>query len=167
MLNIPSIHYNANFNLIFSLIADDRKHDALKDCEIMKSYTGFTDIIIPCLYEKLDYAFPDSKFILTIRDGFSWIKSVYNHTGGEWFSLFEYMFYGFWKYDERRCLDRYIEYNAGVIEYFKNRNNDLLIIDLADNDKFEKLCNFLNLECPDNIEYPHLNKALRNIYETT
>ncbi|MDD5551520.1 MAG: hypothetical protein PHS34_09690 [Candidatus Omnitrophica bacterium] len=158
-LGFPSMHYNHNFNIIMSLISDGRRNDALKECEILVAFQGFTDIIIPCIYEKLDYTFPNSKYILTIRDDFSWINSVKNHTGGEWFGLFEYMFYGFWKYDERKCMDRFSEHNNQVIEYFKNRPDDLLIFDLRDENKWEKLCGFLNVPVPE-IDYPHRNKSV-------
>ena len=44
------------------------------------------------------------------------------------------------------------------MEYFKSRKHDLLVIDFTKGDKWEKLCDFLNVPIPD-VKFPHYNKT--------
>jgi len=46
----------------------------------------------------------------------------------------------------------------GVLEYFKNRPNDLLIFAITEGDGWEKLCPFLGEKRP-NTPFPYVNKA--------
>jgi hypothetical protein len=43
---------------------------------ILKDFDGITDITVTPFYAQLDKLFPDSKFILTVRDKESWLRSL-------------------------------------------------------------------------------------------
>ena len=47
------------------------------------------------------------------------------------------------KGNEDIYLKKYTSHNAEVLEYFKNRTNDFLVMDLSNGDGWEKLCPFL------------------------
>jgi hypothetical protein len=55
-------------------------------------------------------------------------------------------------------LNRYEQHNQEVIDYFRDRPDDLLILDLAKGDGWEQLCAFLGADIP-NEPFPHANKA--------
>jgi hypothetical protein len=53
-------------------------------------------------------------------------------------------------------IEKYLMHNASIRDYFSNRDN-LLIMNLAEGEGWEKLCSFLGLPIPDK-PFPHANK---------
>jgi hypothetical protein len=49
--------------------------------DLAKKYDAFQDNPWPLFYKELDREFPGSKFVLTVRDEVSWIKSQVSHFG--------------------------------------------------------------------------------------
>lgn len=132
----------------------------------------------------LDIAFKDAKFILTIRDSAEqWYNSLvnfhskiftnnkriptiedlknatYRYKGYAW--DVRQKVYGIKEGDDPYCKEIFIEYynmhNASVMDYFKYRNN-ILIINLSDKKAYFKFCNFLN-KTPLYKEFPWENKT--------
>jgi len=127
--------------------------------DLAKKYDAFQDFPWPLLYKELDKKFPNSKFILTIRESNNWIKSNLNHFGsGERESLKLIYGVGHPKGNEQIYLNRYNTHNQEVLEYFKNRPNDLLILNFQKGDGWIKLCNFLDKKIPSE-PFPHKQKA--------
>ena len=134
-----------------------------------KSY-AVCDLPITLLYEKLDKLYPGSKFILTIRDEEEWIQSVENHWSYElnpyraswnkdrFTHRIHKILYGQQTFDREIFLERYRKHNADVIEYFKGREEDLLILNVNDEIDWAPLCEFLGDEIP-NVPYPNSNKT--------
>ncbi len=60
--------------------------------------------------------------------------------------------------NEEVYVKRFEQHNKEVIDYFKDRPNDLLVLDLAKGDGWEKLCSFLGADIP-NVPFPHAHKA--------
>lgn len=115
-------------------------------------------------YQILDKKYPNSKFILTIRDTDKWITSVKkwgNKIGlfnPEFYKIVSETCYGVDSYLENESImkAKYNERNYEIINYFKEKNN-LLIIDVEKGDGWEKICPFLDCEIP--VEpFPFLNK---------
>jgi Sulfotransferase domain len=108
----------------------------------------------------LDQLIPHSKFILSVRDEESWYLSVKNHIGPLIRSAEHEWIYGrgkgLPKDDKENTINVYSKHNQEVIEYFKDRPDDLIIIDFTKGDKWGKLCHFLNKEIP-NDPFPHIN----------
>lgn len=167
------------------LIHDWAKRDFNNIIKLCKSADAFQDIPFSndFTYEILDYAFPGSKFILTVRNNKDeWFDSItrfhtkligkdrlptaddlkafpYRYTGWMWENM--QLKYGIDEttlYDYKIYTDQYEKYNQRVIEYFKYRPDDLLIINLADSDAMKNLHDFLGFEF-DGSEMPHLNKS--------
>lgn len=121
---------------------------------------------LACLvYRELDQAYPGSKFILTVRDEKKWLKSVSAHLKNNATAERRAMDAGMplrpfaraklyngdlWFNEEHigDYLNTYREYNRGVEEYFRDRD-DLLIMDIEHGDGWEKLCTFLGCPVPD------------------
>ena len=59
---------------------------------IISQYDAFQDNPWPLIYEYLDQNYPDSKFILTIRDPENWYKSISKHLGGSTTKMREWIY---------------------------------------------------------------------------
>lgn len=122
-------------------------------------FDAFQDNPWPILYEPLDKYFPDSKFILTIREDEKWLKSIVNFFGEQNTEMRKWIYgIGHPKENEEIYLNRYKKHNNDVIEYFKNRPDDLLIIDFSEGNSWKKICCFLGKEIP-NDPFPHEKKT--------
>ena len=100
---------------------------------------------------------PGDQFILTVRDPDRWIASVVTHFGDAPIASHEFF------YDvptasghEERYLERFHQHNAEVREYFADRPDDLLVMDIAAGDGWEPLCAFLGVPAPSG-EFPRSN----------
>ena len=110
-------------------------------------------------YRMLDEEFPRSKFILTTRDENKWIKSVVKHFGKKTIKMHELIYgTGVAKGNEDIYLTKYREHHAEVKAYFADRPDDLLIIDMAEENKWEKVTSFLGFLDVPNLDFPHANK---------
>jgi hypothetical protein len=135
--------------------------------EIADGYNAFQDNPWPLLYAEFDTRYPNSKFILTIRDEEKWIKSVVNHFGDKHSDMREYIYgVGFPKSNEALYLKRYRAHNDLVIEHFKGREDQLLVVCWEDDDGWEKICDFLNKPIPSKT-FPHANKRGSNTENST
>ena len=125
---------------------------------LLDKYDAFQDNPWPILYQELDQKCPGSKFILVIRPVESWINSVVTHFDTRDTPMRELIYgIGHPKGNENIYIERYERHNREVIEYFKDRPNDLLVINLKDGNLWEKICPFLDKEIPS-VEFPHVNK---------
>ena len=170
------------------LIEDWAKRDFRRIIQLCKTADAFQDVPF-CLdytYQILDHAFPNAKFILTIRNsGEEWFESLtrfhskrlakrigiqrlptiddhkndpYHYKGWMW-RTFE-LVYGTDTplYDRKTYIDSYLNHNETVKDYFKNRPEDLLILNVSETDAMKNLCEFLNIQYSGQI-MPHLNKS--------
>ncbi|WP_158860505.1 sulfotransferase [Lunatibacter salilacus] len=140
----------------------------------------------PTLYEKLDLAFPNSKFILTVRDDENeWFNSLVRFHTMLWSSNKNfpptpedleqaiYRYKGmpldskkiFFKYpdvalyDKQYYIKNYLQHNKDVENYFFNRPNDLIKVNVSHQEDFNRIVEFLNVETNLN-KFPHLNKTI-------
>jgi hypothetical protein len=142
----------------------------------LERFYSASDLPIPLLYQQLDKAYPGSKFILTIRPSGTWLESVRrlwdrktNPTRGLWevypisHNLHRAL-YGRIDFDAFTMLDRYRRHNAEVLEYFKDRPGDLLIMDMDAGAGWKELCSFIDIDVPD-VPYPFENYTVRHLGE--
>ena len=124
------------------------------------------------IYPILDSRFPNSKFILTVRDKEAWLKSasrlmdkrenVFKEEGrvADPIALILKMhLFHCIDYDEDYFSILYDNHLRNVKHYFKDREQDLLTMDICGGDGWEKLCPFLNKDIPD-VTFPHKNETL-------
>ncbi|MFO7936466.1 MAG: sulfotransferase [Kiritimatiellia bacterium] len=125
---------------------------------LVSKYDAFQDNPWPIIYKELDHEYPGSKFILLLRDPESWIKSQVKYFGSRTTAMREWIYgVGCPEGNEDVYLKRFMEHNEEVTRYFKDRPDDLLVMNLAEGDGWEKLCPFLGVDVPD-IAFPHANK---------
>lgn len=145
----------------------------------------FQDVPFSCpeTYKVLDKAYPGSKFILTVRDSAEqWYSSITRFHGKKWgkggrvptaedLKNATYIFKGAPynvvrlhgttdddPYNREILIAHYNRYNAEVIEYFKDRPNDLLVINIADKGAYQKFIDFLGVNSPYS-DFPWKNKT--------
>jgi len=125
----------------------------------------FCDMPMQTRFHTYDTRYPNSKFILTVRDLDDWLDSCYR-----WFKdrpvlkqsiagRYRLELYGIHTFDKEIFTERYYKFHDHVNNYFKYRPQDLLTINLCENPEWEKLCSFVNKPVPP-IPFPHLNKNL-------
>jgi hypothetical protein len=127
------------------------------DSHIFDKYDAMGDVPVPLFYRELDRKFPGAKFIHTVRDETRWLKSMkwmYEEGSVLWKhgvldDELKYQTYGTVTYRPDVMLKAYRSHNAGVTEYFRNRPQDLLLLDLGSTPpEFERLCPFLGKPLP-------------------
>lgn len=152
------------------LIKHWRDRDFRPIIEYCRTADAFQDVPFswPFTYIVLDQAFPGSKFILSVRDPDDWYASYIRHQKQvvgtdeiptpEELKAHPYVWKG-WLYDikiyrgrpEERFYDeefikeQFVRYNKNVREYFDFKDN-LLTVNVADNDAYQRLCKFLGEE---------------------
>jgi hypothetical protein len=130
-----------------------------KVLQIIEKYDAFQDNPWPIIYKFLDEKYPESKFILTIRDTDKWLKSVVKHFGNEKTYMRRWIYgVGNPLGNEDIFKSRFEKHNNQVLVYFKHRNNDLLVLDFSKGAGWRELCSFLECEVPE-VPFPHKNKA--------
>ena len=111
-------------------------------------YDAFSDdpICYFPLIKEIDNAFPGSKFIYTPRSPELLVKS--------WDNYFKNSIWGITnKEDKQRLIKRYEKYVDEVMNYFKNRSKDFLVLDIIGGVGWEKLFKFLGKHIP-NVPFP-------------
>lgn len=133
--------------------------------ETLERSQALSDLPIPMLYDRLDAAYPGSKFILTERGESKWLRAAAEHFSplnpyrAEWppftHRLHEIL-YGRQDFEPDVFLARYRCHNAEVRDYFRDRPGDLLVMDMDDGAGWDALCRFLECPVPDK-PYPYAN----------
>lgn len=165
LLGIRTSHYPYDLQTQVELFEGDGRLALLRD------YQAVTDISIVPFYRKLDRAYPRSRFILTTRDVETWLASIRWHISGlrdhwddlprrfrEFTTVISEAVYGSLDFDEARFRDAFQHHHAQVLEYFADRPDDLLVVDIAAGGGWAELCDFLGTDCPDQ-PFPHANVA--------
>ncbi len=114
----------------------------------------------PCafFYRAFDQAYPGSKFILTLRTPEAWLDSYKRYFPDGNNPLRKWM-YGVDRLagNEAHYLALYQRQNAEIIEYFKDRPQDFLVMDLSKGDGWHELVGFLGKDFLK--PFPHVNKG--------
>jgi hypothetical protein len=111
-------------------------------------------------YPQLDSCYPNSRFILTIRDKEAWLNSA-----EKWFSRkpknpwIDYRgrveVFGCTYFQRERFAYVFDLHYRNVCDYFSERQHDLLILDPSVESAWTKLCDFLGHPVPEE-PFPHV-----------
>lgn len=132
-----------------------------KAMNLVPCFDAFQDNPWPLLYKEMDKAFPGSRFILTLRETSNWLKSIVNHFGTNVTPMREWIYgtgHGCPVGNESLYAHRMEKHNAEVLDYFRGRDQDLLVMDITKGDGWEKLCPFLGVDMMDG-SFPRANTA--------
>lgn len=131
--------------------------------QLVDQFDSCQDNPWPLIYQELDQHYPNSKFILTVRDSERWIRSMVNYFDRETTPMREWIYgngKGCPRGNEALYLARYEKHNEEVLAYFQDRPDDLLVVNWEKGDGWEKVCAFLGKDIP-NVPLPHVNRSLR------
>lgn len=135
------------------------------DFDYLAEFNATMDLPVGLYYRELDKYYPGSKFVLTVRDEKEWLESARKHFDPnrapqrrhEW-NRMRLDVYRSILFDEKKFLKAYRKHVANVHDYFKDRPNDLLIINIPSGDGWDALCSFTGKSIPRE-PFPHENKS--------
>jgi|6_EtaG_2_1085325.scaffolds.fasta_scaffold01717_8 hypothetical protein len=120
--------------------------------EYVKEFDAFCDAPWMYAYKQLDREFPGSKFILTVRD----YNDIADSDKRQWLK-------GGSPSENIPTAEKFIsraqQHEKSVLEYFKDRSDDLLVINICKGEGWEKLAPFLGKEHAPVGVFPHANKG--------
>ncbi len=121
-----------------------------------EKYRGYTDFFGQAFYRQIDIAYPNSKYILTVRPIEDWLRSreqhVYRNLANPNYRG------GLTKVDIDGWRRHFTSCYRDIKQYFSHRPDDLLIIDVPGGDGWGKLCPFLGCDIPE-VPFPSLNRT--------
>jgi hypothetical protein len=137
---------------------------------LLKSFDALTDTPVSASYRALDRAYPGSRFILTTRDKGAWLAScevywdkVLRHLlermdakKSAYVNLVNRAVYGVEHFDASAFSEAHDAHVRVVHEYFAERPEFLLPIDICAGDGWAQLCGFLGVEQPRD-DFPYVN----------
>jgi hypothetical protein len=170
LLGVRAVHYPHDEQTLRELRAGQYR------LSLLQEFQGATDIAVAPFYAQLDQAFPGSKFVLTVREKEAWLRSCEVHWRllMEWWENFPEFkafhefasacTYGVIEYSRERFSFVYDTHVANVRAYFRERPDDLLILNICAGEGWEKLCPFLGLDQPP-APFPHANEWMHLLLE--
>jgi hypothetical protein len=164
VLGFDTAHYPVDQATLDTLARGDARFP------LLDSRDGITDITVAPYYDDLDRAFPESRFVLTVRDEESWLRSCRFHwarpvagKGGEGEHARVYQeiqrflraaVYASYEFEEDRFRRVYRRHVERVTDYFAGRDDDLLVLDIVAGQGYEQLAPFLGVPVPGQ-PFPH------------
>jgi hypothetical protein len=136
----------------------------------VNKFDGLTELPLCSEYDFKDLynMYPDAQYILTVRDDDKWLKSTIKY---KWLAdnmICRCPGYGmfcknFYKFDF--SIESFREYNRDVLDFFKNKDEQLLVMNIPEGDGYEKLCPFLGIEYRHNLgEFPNVQEIKLQLY---
>ncbi|MBY9005500.1 MAG: hypothetical protein KGD63_01955 [Candidatus Lokiarchaeota archaeon] len=176
ILGYNILHYPYNQDTLEAL------YNGTYNFNLLNDYDGISDITVSPYYAQLDKLYPNSKFILSLRDKEAWLKSFEAHWENRdpfnepnksetYMKIRRFLrasVYGTYKYNRERMSYVYDLHVKNVLEYFKNRPSSLLIINIFEKNAWKHLCKFLNVSNMDgpfpNVKTNEQLSKLSNFY---
>ncbi|MBD2462876.1 hypothetical protein H6G89_17690 [Oscillatoria sp. FACHB-1407] len=144
---------------------------------VLQHYDGITDITTIPYYMQLDKLFPGSQFILTVRDKQAWLDSMERHWSGRpafgdedenqlnidkevHLKIRRFLraaVYGCYEFNADRLSYVYDLHHKLVLDYFRDRPESLLVLNICGGQGWEDLCQFLGTPVIDQ-PFPYTKK---------
>ena len=150
------------------LAAQARKNELTEVLAEAAKYESFEDWPWFLVFRELDQRFPTSRFILTLRrDTDAYIESLKKHHERQGIARKDFVTPPWWndvfgfppdQWDYAKSVERYERHNQAVLEYFRDRPADLLIVCWERGDGWDALCEFLDKPVPRR-PFPHMNRG--------
>ena len=141
---------------------------------LLQEANAITDTPVCCVYKALDQAYPGSQFILTVREKHAWLTSCRSfwleqvepycrekpeRWLAQYLRVIHERLYGRQDYEPETFSKAYDTYTAEVKEYFRERPQDLLILDICAGEDWSQLAPFLEVPIPET-PFPWENRGL-------
>lgn len=156
-------HQSRNFDLVDQDLSTPEKAEIRAAASEHDSFDDWPWLL---LYREFDAWFPGTRFILTVRNSSSWIRSYRAQLArvpeSELWNRRRRLLYGlpFPAVSDDALIERYERHNAEILDYFRTRPKDLLVVDWSRGHGWDEVCGFLRLPIP-RAAFPHANRAPR------
>lgn len=158
LLGIKTVHFKTKDgkDLEKDYIEPNHQNNRKLFYPIDQEFRGFSDFNGDCWFKNLYEQYPNSKFIFTVRYFPDWVESNIN----EQEKLFPEKFKSVKSTKDQYSyyIKKYYERKNNILDFFKDKQSDFLIMDICNGDGWDKLCTFLNLKKPD-FPFPVLNTS--------
>lgn len=164
VLGIDTVHYPIDDDSLRAMTS------GRLDFGLLETFDGLTDITVSPYYAQLERQHPDAKFVLTLRDKQSWLRSCEAHWGKRdpWQvprseaesthmkvrRFLRAAVYGCYDFDAERFSLVYDQHVAHVRDYFRDKPGKLLELDIVGGHGWDELCAFLDRPRPVQ-PFPH------------
>lgn len=95
----------------------------------------------------------DCKVILNVRDPEEWYSELSSASKSKNGYIFDYVFSGIEStkknHKKKKTIQKYMDHNMAVMDYFAEKDEDILILEFGKHNKWKRLCEFLNIDVPD------------------
>jgi hypothetical protein len=129
-------------------------------------YDSFDDWPWLLMYEQFNQRYPDAKFVLTIREETTWLRSYESMLAdqgmaSEQMNVIRSRLYGldFPNVSPADLVGTYRQHNEDIMSYFADKPGKLLVADWSGGHGYPELCSFLGLPVLEE-PFPHANKAM-------
>jgi len=161
-LEILGYSVGGNKSKLLLPILQNRWHKIVR---VLNRYDVVEDNPWAIIYRQIDHLVPGCKYIFTYRDPESWYESVerYFRLPRARPPLHEWIYgrgKGLIAVEKENSISIYNQHIQGIREYFGDRPNDLLEIDISKGDEWKSLCDFLGDDIPDS-PFPHKRDSTR------
>ena len=134
-----------------------------------KNKVCFSDTPWCFMYKEIYKILPESKFIYIHRNKYEWYESVLKFFGNNSSKMREVIYgknYGSPLNNKDVYVKKFIEHQKDVIDFFKDKKNQLLIFNLKDENEFNTklIYEFLNIENNYDIYIEHYNQHNDHLY---
>lgn len=166
LLGYRTIHYPDDERTRSEIIGCIQRGCERLCLSVLDGHDAATDVPISATFEALDAAYPGSSFILTTRPKETWLDSCRRYweawnepllrrqdDAAAYMAVLHEHLYGSASFHVDRFATGYDAFHGRVREYFADRPNDLLTVDLSEREKWEPLCAFLDAPHPRQ-DYP-------------
>ena len=146
----------------------------LNDSDNIRNYVNkfdaLTELPFCCDYDFKDLynMYPDAQFILTKRDEEKWLKSTIKYKRMMNIIIDKFPGYGMFTKNFKKfdfSIDSFRKYNKDVLDFFEDKKEQLLVMDIPEGDGYEKLCKFLNVEYKDSLgKFPNIKEINLQLY---
>lgn len=127
----------------------------------LHQHLAAVDSIAASLFRELDSAYPEAKFILTIRDYPGWLRSATVHYSRHPTQPIRDVMEArsnIGTVDVESLPLAYFSHNRNVVNHFADRPHKLLLLDICSGEGWPELCHFLGLPEPE-VSFPHRNQT--------
>jgi hypothetical protein len=135
-----------------------KMYNGIYKFDVLNNFQGVTNAF-EMVFPQVDKIYPGSKFIHTVRDKDAWLNSAEKHFV-KYSSRPEHhlITYGSYKFNKDRFSFVYDSHLLMVKNYFNDRKNDVLTLDITKNNNYVyEVCSFLGISVK-NAKPLHLNK---------
>ncbi len=123
------------------------------------AYTDVDSIIRK--FKELDIQYPNAGFILTTRNLDDWIASRSRHVIRNRVENIKGASHNWTETDVQTWIEERTTHHKTVQDYFKQKKNKLLVIDICGGEGWEPLCKFLELPIP-NAPFPKVDPLIKS-----